>query len=481
MSYIENNDDVPYTIDKVINKADGKIKVTLGYRGSTLATDVTLAADVNGSEVTATVKGTGEYELNTGAADNTAMTIVVKDGERNLSEVYSHTYKVPVPSKIIVHSLSDSAYKNMESKTDGENMGTVNGLTGIGAWEIKSKSATYTYTDVNDNTYDYSFTQGWQAGRGYIPPAENVQRCMYFTMEYPGKVTVVFAGAAGRDMYINQNGEDTVGLGIDNNITAFSLETSDTENPIYVYGGGSNKQLLAIIIEYYGQGETASASVDEDFDRAVQFADWNGTRAVLTKNDLTGETKVWTENADGSRTQLSTEYFYENDIPYSYNDKYTINTLAPYKDRLYAGCDGGVVLVFTECIKCYKLKKAADIDIKDMKIEDGIMYVTDGTNDIQIDMSDLGADTIAIDEANVLIANGAKLIDVRTPEEFAERSAEGSINLPLDTLETALQDYDINTVLLFFCASGNRAGQAVKKASEMGFEKAYNLGSIDNL
>ena len=481
MNYIENNDEVPYTIDKVLNKADGKIKVTLGYRGSTLATDVTLAADVNGSEVTAPVKGTGEYELSTGATDNTAMTIVVKDGERNLSEVYSHTYKVPLESEIVVYSLSSNYsggndYSKLSGGADGDHYTPVGDLGGYGAWTLKDNKATYTYLDVNEKAYEYSFTRSWNAGMGGTS-----KRCLYFTPKAPCKISAIFNGSAEeRSMKIEQNGRTVVEPGR-GKIAAVVFETEDTENPVYVYGGSSGKDLYAIIVEYYGQGGTASASVDEDFDRAIQFADWNGTRAVLTKNDLTGETKVWTENADGSRTRLSTEYFYENDIPYSYDDKYTINTLAPYKDRLYAGCDGGVVLVFTECIKCYKLKKAADIDIKDMKIEDGIMYVSDGTTDIQIDMSDLGADIIAIDEANVLIANGAKLIDVRTPEEFAERSAEGSINLPLDTLETALRDYDINTVLLFFCASGNRAGQAVKKANEMGFERAYNLGSIDNL
>ena len=481
MNYIENNDEVPYTIDKVLNKADGKIKVTLGYRGSTLATDVTLAADVNGSEVTATVKGTGEYELNTGAADNTAMTIVVKDGERNLSEVYSHTYKVPLESEIVVYSLSSNYsggndYSKLSGGADEDHYTPVGDLGGYGSWTLKDNKAAYTYLDVNEKAYEYSFTRSWNAGQGGTS-----KRCLYFTPKAPCKISAIFNGSEEvRSMKIEQNGRTVVEPGR-GKIAAVVFETEDTENPVYVYGGSKSKDLYAIIVEYYGQGGTASASADEDFDRAVQFADWNGTRAVLTKNDLTGETKVWTENADGSRTRLSTEYFYENDIPYSYDDTYTINTLAPYKDRLYAGCDSGVVLVFTECIKCYKLKKAADIDIKDMKIEDGIMYVSDGTTDIQIDMSDLGADIIAIDEANVLIANGAKLIDVRTPEEFAERSAEGSINLPLDTLETALRDYDINTVLLFFCASGNRAGQAVKKANEMGFERAYNLGSIDNL
>ncbi len=482
MSYIENNDEVPYTIDKVLNKADGKIKVTLGYRGSTLPTGVTLAASVNGREVSAAVKGAGEYELDTGAADNTEMTIVVKDGGKALSEEYNHTYRVPVPSKIIVHSPSDSAYKSMESKTDGADMGTVNGLTGVGAWEIKSKSAKYTYTDVNDNTYDYSFTQGWQGGRGYLPPAENASKYFTFNMEYPGKVTVVFAGANGRDMYINQAGSDTVGLGADNQITVFSLETDNTADPVYVYGGSSNKQLLAIIIEYYGQGEAASAvGAAEDYDRPVRFAEWNGADVVLTKNDLTGESKVWTVGPAGTKTRLSTDYFYSSDVPYSYGDKYNINALAEYNGRLYAACDGGLVIMFTECPKCYQLKKAADIDLKYMTIEDGTMIAGDGESEAAIPMSELGGDLIEADEASVLLAGGAKLIDVRTAAEYAEDHAEGSVSIPIDELESGLAAYAKDDTLIFCCASGGRAAKAVETAKALGYENVYNLGSYAKL
>ena len=84
------------------------------------------------------------------------------------------------------------------------------------------------------------------------------------------------------------------------------------------------------------------------------------------------------------------------------------------------------MIVFTDCMKCYKLKKAADIDIKDMRIEDGVMYITDGETEAEIPMSSLGADTIEAEEALVLAESGAVLIDVRSEEEFAEKSYEGS-------------------------------------------------------
>ena len=202
---------------------------------------------------------------------------------------------------------------------------------------------------------------------------------------------------------------------------------------------------------------------------------------VLTKHDTTGETKVWIQAADGSRIQLDTDYFYEADVPYNYDDQYTINALAVYKDRLYAGCDGGLVIVFTNCEKCYKLKNACDIDIKQMSIVDGVMYASDGETDIEIDMNIIGGDSIEPDEARTLLAQGATLIDVRTESEYAEKSVDGSVNIPIATLEAGLAEYDKDAVLIFCCASGVRAAKAVETAKQLGFTNVYNLGSVDNL
>ncbi len=103
---------------------------------------------------------------------------------------------------------------------------------------------------------------------------------------------------------------------------------------------------------------------EEAIDRPVQFVTWGNRDVVLTKHDTSGETKVWMQTVSGSKVQFNTDYFYEADVPYNYDDTYTINTLATYKDRLYAGCDNGLVIVFTDCEKCYKLKKSAILILK---------------------------------------------------------------------------------------------------------------------
>jgi len=220
--------------------------------------------------------------------------------------------------------------------------------------------------------------------------------------------------------------------------------------------------------------------IAEDYDRPVQFIDWNGSRVKLTENDLTGETKLWIE-AGESYVQIETNYFVESDVDYS-NLKLHFNKLAVYKDRLYAGCDDGLVAVITTCSKCFKLKKVCDFDIKAMSIYDGIMTVDDGDEEtVDVNMTDIGGDSIEADEANQLKLSGGVFVDVREAVDFAEKSVEGSVNIPLADLEEGLAAYEKDTTLIFYCYSGMRASQAVKIASELGYTNVYTLGSIDKL
>lgn len=508
MNYIENNDDEPYVIDKVLNKTNGNMKVTLSYRGSTLSSPVTMISALYSPDgalknmLTTEVNGSGEYEISTGAKDGDKVNLFIWNSlneMKPLSQKTEKTYKTPADSEIVVYSLDSKDYDytkltSPSNSTDGEPYGTVNGLSGYSSLENSSSSCKYTYTDVNEKTYDYTFTKAWKGGMGH-----ETQRCLYFTPKAPCKVTVLFDGGEGREQYIVQNGVKlATGRSVSGKKTAFSAEITDISTPVYTYGSGSNKFVSAIIVEYYGTSasntntELNDNSIQDSNtnnnnteaageDRPVQFTKWGNTDVVLTKNDVTGETKVFTIAAGGIRMQLSTDFFYESDIDFQYGDKFTINNLAEYKGRLYAGCDDGLVIVFTDCMKCYKLKKAADIDIKEMRIENGIMYVSDGNKNMEINMSDIGGDSIEADEAETLVYNGGIFVDVRSAEEFAEKSVEGSVNIPVDTIEEGLSAYSKDTVLIFYCSAGSRAEKALKTAKEMGFTNVYNLGSIDKL
>ena len=59
-----------------------------------------------------------------------------------------------------------------------------------------------------------------------------------------------------------------------------------------------------------------------------------------------------------------------------------------------------------------------------------------------------------------IIDDGAFLVDVRTPGEFAEGHVIGSVNIPLDTVPTELEKFKNKKNIIVFCRSGNRSGQA---------------------
>jgi len=227
---------------------------------------------------------------------------------------------------------------------------------------------------------------------------------------------------------------------------------------------------------------TVSYSVrpSDSEDRPVQYESWENSDIVLTKNDVTGETKVWNIISDNLRVPFDTNYFAEADVDYSKIDL-KMNCLAGYKDRLYAGCDDGLVVVFTKCVKCYKLKRLCGIDIKSMHIEGDTIYVSDGTRTLKFNMTDIGGDSIEAEEANILAAEGGVLVDVRSAEEFSGKSVEGSVNIPVENIRKGLVSYSKDTALIFYCESGSRANEAVKIAKAMGFTNVYNLGSISKL
>ena len=75
-----------------------------------------------------------------------------------------------------------------------------------------------------------------------------------------------------------------------------------------------------------------------------------------------------------------------------------------------------------------------------------------------------------------LIQNGAKIIDVRTPEEFMGGNVPGSVNIPLNEVQERLSDFEeMDGPLVLCCLSGGRSGQATGFLQSQGIE-CYNGG-----
>jgi phage shock protein E len=76
-----------------------------------------------------------------------------------------------------------------------------------------------------------------------------------------------------------------------------------------------------------------------------------------------------------------------------------------------------------------------------------------------------------------LIKEGAFLVDVRTPAEFAEGHVKGSTNIPLDQVPNQLDQFKGKDQIIVFCRSGNRSGQAKMILERNGFKNVTNGGT----
>lgn len=82
-------------------------------------------------------------------------------------------------------------------------------------------------------------------------------------------------------------------------------------------------------------------------------------------------------------------------------------------------------------------------------------------------------------ELQSLVKAGAKLIDVRTPQEYGAGHIEGAINIPVSQVEARLAEFgDKGAPIVVYCRSGARSGRAQSMLKTAGFTKVYNLGGM---
>ena len=91
---------------------------------------------------------------------------------------------------------------------------------------------------------------------------------------------------------------------------------------------------------------------------------------------------------------------------------------------------------------------------------------------------------VSMDEAITMMEeeSGYIILDVRTPEEFADKHIPGAINIPNETIGTAeipeLPDKD--QLILVYCRSGNRSKQASEKLAALGYTNVVEFGGINS-
>lgn len=83
-------------------------------------------------------------------------------------------------------------------------------------------------------------------------------------------------------------------------------------------------------------------------------------------------------------------------------------------------------------------------------------------------------------KAQQLVKEGALLVDVRSPQEFASGHIKGAKNIPVSEVATRLKEFgDTQKPIVVYCRSGARSARAQSTLKGAGFTQVYNLGGMN--
>ena len=89
--------------------------------------------------------------------------------------------------------------------------------------------------------------------------------------------------------------------------------------------------------------------------------------------------------------------------------------------------------------------------------------------------------------AKRMIAEGATVIDVRSPDEFQSGHLPNAVNIPVDEFDQRLAEVDKlvggdhGKAVVVYCARGSRAARAKATLDGAGYQRVVNGGGLDDL
>ena len=93
----------------------------------------------------------------------------------------------------------------------------------------------------------------------------------------------------------------------------------------------------------------------------------------------------------------------------------------------------------------------------------------------------LGARKAPADVVAAKLAAGARVIDVRSPDEFRRGAWPGARNIPLAALSARLGELPKDRPVVHYCASGARSGAAAGLLRRAGFTDVVNAGGLRDM
>lgn len=79
------------------------------------------------------------------------------------------------------------------------------------------------------------------------------------------------------------------------------------------------------------------------------------------------------------------------------------------------------------------------------------------------------------------IQAGAKIVDVRTPDEFRDGAYPGAVNIPVQSLGARLAEIPKDKPIVVYCASGGRSATAARLLKQAGYADVINAGGLGDM
>ena len=80
------------------------------------------------------------------------------------------------------------------------------------------------------------------------------------------------------------------------------------------------------------------------------------------------------------------------------------------------------------------------------------------------------------------IKAGARIIDVRTAEEFNEEHYPNALSIPVDQIRQRLAEFgEKSAPIVVYCASGARSAFAARLLKSAGYTDVINAGGLDDM
>jgi CRP-like cAMP-binding protein len=87
-------------------------------------------------------------------------------------------------------------------------------------------------------------------------------------------------------------------------------------------------------------------------------------------------------------------------------------------------------------------------------------------------------ESVVFSEAQSLVEQGARWLDVRFPDEYGHAALQGSVNLPLNLLRTQMKALEPGTKYVVYCDTGSRSAAGAFLLAQHGFEVAHLAGGL---